>query len=114
MAIATSGADVGTAVGTGAIAAVTLRKALIASLQGKTLRHRAEAFEEEIVRHLTEQPALERLQRELERERGLWQSDAISDDEFADQLHLMVQEYRQLFPGKKEAASPRSTEVGEP
>jgi len=111
LSIATSSADVGTSVGTGAIAAVTLRKALIASLQGRTLRHRAEAFEEEIARHLTEEPALERLQRELERERGLWHSDAISDDEFADQLHLMVQQYRRLFPGKKEVVPPRSEET---
>jgi flavin-dependent dehydrogenase len=112
LSIATSGGDVGTAVGTGAIAAVTLRKALIASLQGRTLRRRAKAFEEEIARHLSEEPALERLQRELERERGLWQSDAIDDDEFADQLHLMIQKYRRLFPGKKKTEAPRSIEAG--
>lgn len=45
LSIAGSGGDAGTAVGAGALAAVTLRKALIASLQGRTLRHRTVAFE---------------------------------------------------------------------
>ena len=103
LSIATSGADVGTAVGTGAVAAVTLRKAVIATLQGRALRTRSLAFEEEISRHLTAEPALERIQQELERERGLWRSGAISNEEFAEQLHLMVQDYRTLFPGRRKA-----------
>ena len=105
--IVTSGADVGTAVGTGAVAAVTLRKALIAAFQGRALRNRARAIEQEISRHLSAEPALERLQQELERERDLWQSGAISDDEFAEQLYLMVRDYRILFPGRKEVSSRR-------
>ncbi len=113
LSIATASGDVGTAVGTGAIAAVTLRKALMAGLQGRALRHRAGAFEKEISRHLAAEPALERLQRELERERGLWHSGAISADEFADQLHLMIQEYRMLFPGRKELPSRQSIPDGD-
>lgn len=96
--VALNGLDLGTSIGAGAIAGVTARKALAASLQGRLLSRRERGLRREILaaraRYGIE---LSKLAGELDFERRLWNSKVISNDQFRAKLDEFVEKLRQLI-----------------
>ena len=90
--ITTLGADLGTALATGALLGVAARKAVYVSLQSKRLKRRALGLQAELEESFqrSNDPALKNLLEQLDRERRLWTRQAISDEEFTKQLNELV------------------------
>jgi hypothetical protein len=93
------GADLGTSAAAGATAGVAARKALAASLQGRQLARRAQGLRAHIAEQNGSNPALMEILSEIDREQGLWQSGAIDNGQFAEQLNEIVKKYRAVSAG---------------
>ena len=96
---ATHGLDMGHSVGAGALAGVTARKTLKASLTKRQLRKRAEGFHRELKKAIaTFPPPLVQVLHKLEIEIDLWRSGATTNQQFEKALDLLIDEYRKLVP----------------
>jgi len=93
------GADLGTSVGAGAIAAVTARKAGAASFQGRKLNKRARALKDQVRRYADKDSKMEALLGKINGEIGLWESGTTTLEDFAKQIHQLTDEYRTIIEG---------------
>lgn len=94
--VITHGADLGTAMATGALVGVALRKAGYASLHRSRLKRRALGFRRELEEYdsHSERPKPKSLIGQLDRELRLWKRRAISDEEFSSQLDRLIDDFR--------------------
>ncbi|MGH9753378.1 MAG: hypothetical protein ACREA2_11400 [Blastocatellia bacterium] len=94
--VTTHGADLGTAMATGALVGVALRKAGYASLHRSRLKRRALGFRRELEEYdsHSERPKPKSLIGQLDRELRLWRRRAISDEEFSSQLDRLIDDFR--------------------
>lgn len=93
VSIAMGGADLGASIAAGFTGGIAARKAIHASLTGKRLRNRANGLLHEIKKHENKQSLLDKLEREI----GLWESKAITHEQFSESLDRLIDEYRQSF-----------------
>lgn len=98
--IASGGADLGTSIATGFTTGIAARKAGVASLQGRRLRKRAEGLKREIENRSLNNPQLTEIIEELELELSLWESRAISNDDFAKQMDKLIEKCRSIVAGQ--------------
>jgi hypothetical protein len=94
---ALGGSDFGASIAAGFTAGIAARKALYASLESRRLRRRAAGLMAQIEAALSSTTFLNGLRDELKRELGLWESGAISNDQFSKRLDELVEKYREAF-----------------
>jgi hypothetical protein len=90
------GADLGTSVGAGAIAAVTARKAAAASLQGRKVKKRARALKDQVEKHAKNHGEMELLLGKINGEISLWESGAATLEDFLKNINQITDEYRKI------------------
>lgn len=98
VSIATVGADAGTSAGTGALTAVSVRKAGAAYYRAKGLSKRAngllQLLESDQKTHKSDKRC--RIIRDVKRDLRLWEKKVINDEQFDNLLNQHIEDYRNL------------------
>ena len=97
--------NIGTVVGSGAIVAVTVRKAIVAWLIRLRLRERCRSLQGELA---TTAPQLQFM---LDMETRLWESKGISNEQFGERLDVVTDELRGFLVGVSKHVVARGEEA---
>lgn len=112
------GADLGTAVATGAVTGITARKALVASTQKQRLRRRADVLLELLRAKASSDERPTRLVAQLEMDRDLWERRIerriISDEQFLHSIEDAVASCRKMLLSESHRAGRPTRKVSAP